>query len=71
LSWHEVRLLANTMTGFDMEVARLQATGAAVPLYEKAPAQLAIQFIDRDLTKSRVKCPKISSLSQVVASCPL
>jgi multidrug efflux pump subunit AcrA (membrane-fusion protein) len=62
LSRHEVRLLANTMTGFDMEVARLQATGATVcGNDETTSAQLAIQFIDRDLTQFRVKCPKISS----------
>ncbi len=62
LSRHEVRLLANTMTGFDMEVARLQATGATVcGNDETTSAQLAIQFIDRDLRQFRVKCPKISS----------
>jgi len=70
LTWHEVRLLANTMTGFDMEVARLQATGATVcGNDEKTPAQLAIQFIDRDLTESRVKCPKISSLLSLPVLC--
>jgi hypothetical protein len=63
LSRHEVRLLANTMTGFDMEVARLKATGATTVCGndETTPAQLAIQFIDRDLTQFRVKRLKISS----------
>ena len=62
LSRHEVRLLANTMTGFDMEVARFQATGATVCRKdETTPAQRALQFIDRDLTQARCKCPKISS----------
>jgi hypothetical protein len=62
LSRHELRLLANTMTGFDMEVARLQADGAPVCVNdETTPALHAIRSIDRDLAQSRVKCPKISS----------
>jgi len=62
LSRHELRMLTNTITGFDMEVARLQADGAPVCVnHETTPALHAIQSIDRALAQSRVKSPKISS----------